>query len=99
MKSDQDIADELEQKAHAQALIAYDIDGNRLMVGNEVTTIAYGKCRVEEILDVYPHHFGPLLKIKDSHGHHIAVRVKLSQVKLVPHIDPKEKITTQKYGV
>lgn len=77
-----------------------DINGNKLFVGALITSSQFnGEGEVVAYLDADDGRFGALLRLKSKNGKIYDTRVKLGAVKLVPRIDPKERITTERYGV
>jgi hypothetical protein len=79
-----------------------DIDGNILRAGDRVNTI-YGECVVQPQPTtpnkMVANHLGTPLRVKDKAGHVLDILTRLAQVKLIVHIDPSTKTTTEKYGV
>jgi hypothetical protein len=79
-----------------------DIDGTVIRVGDRVSTI-YGECVIQEVLlprnPPADNRFGALLKVKDAKGKTWDLMVKTTNIRLVVYVDPKQKITTSKYGV
>jgi hypothetical protein len=82
-----------------------DIDGTVIKPGDKVSTI-YGECIIQEPLQsrnpmatAVRSTLGDALRVKDAKGTIWDILVQPAKVRLVVHIDPSARTTTQKYGV
>ena len=74
--------------------VVLDVEGNALRPGYKVSTsLVSGMCEVIGIPSP------GIIRLKDKFGRTHDIAAKLGNVKLIPHLNPQQRTTTQRFGI